>query len=89
MDRAIEVALQDEVAGASGEPGSDRDVERLSVRERQIARLITQGRSNREIAETLVLSIKTVESHVKNVSKKLRVGKRAEIAAWVARQGLS
>ena len=95
LDRAIALALQDDAAGASGEPGPgsgapgpDGEVARLSAREREIARLITQGRSNREIAETLVLSIKTVESHVKNVSKKLHVGKRAEIAAWAARQGL-
>jgi predicted ATPase/DNA-binding CsgD family transcriptional regulator len=88
IDTAIDLALRDEPASPSADHGSDGEVERLSVREREIAQLITQGRSNREIAETLVLSIKTVESHVKNVCKKLHVGSRAEIAAWAARQGL-
>jgi predicted ATPase/DNA-binding NarL/FixJ family response regulator len=93
MDQAITLALQEEPSGpAPSGPAVERDagleVERLSAREREIATLIGQGRSNREIAEVLVLSVKTVESHVKNVFTKLHVKTRAEIAAWAARQGL-
>ena len=88
LEQAIGLALQDEPLDGVVEPDSTSEVERLSPREREIARLIGQGRSNRQIAEMLVLSVKTVESHVKNVFTKLQVGTRAEIAAWVARHGL-
>ena len=87
MEKAIDLALQDETPEHGGESGSGGDDERLTARERDVARLIVQGQSNRKIAETLVLSVKTVESHVKNIGKKLQVRTRAEIAAWVARQG--
>ena len=56
------------VADASRKPAI---LERLSEREREIARLIAQGHSNRAIAELLVLSIKTVETHVKHIFTKL------------------
>ena len=88
LEQAIGLALQDEPLDGVVEPDSTSELERLSPREREIARLIGQGRSNRQIAEMLVLSVKTVESHVKNVFTKLQVGTRAEIAAWVARHGL-
>ena len=89
IERTVDVALQEDVLHVpETQSALSTDVERLSAREREIARLIALGQSNREIAETLVVSVKTVESHVKNVFKKLHVGARAEIAAWAARQGL-
>ena len=84
----MDFALQDGQPDPGAESDSGGDVEQLSVREREVARLIAQGQSNRRIAEGLVLSVKTVESHIKNVSKKLQVRTRAEIAVWAARQGL-
>jgi DNA-binding CsgD family transcriptional regulator/tetratricopeptide (TPR) repeat protein len=53
----------------------------LTARERQIARLVADGRSNRSIAESLVLSERTVESHVASILAKLEASSRAEIAA--------
>jgi DNA-binding NarL/FixJ family response regulator len=49
----------------------------LTPREREMLYLIGQGLSNREIAETLVLSVKTVEAHRANLSRKLNVRSRA------------
>jgi DNA-binding CsgD family transcriptional regulator len=57
----------------------------LSAREREIADLVTAGRTNREIAERLHLSVKTVENHMARIFRKLEVGSRAEVAAAIAR----
>jgi class 3 adenylate cyclase/DNA-binding CsgD family transcriptional regulator len=64
---------------AASEPVAD-----LSAREREVMRLVAEGRSNEEIAEQLVLSVRTVERHLSNVYVKLRVsGKAARTAAAV------
>ncbi len=61
----------------------------LTARERSIALLIAQGQSNREIAEQLVLSPRTIEFHIGNIMNKLSVNSRVEIATWVAKHELS
>jgi DNA-binding NarL/FixJ family response regulator len=59
----------------------------LSARESEVAELVAQARSNREIAEKLFLSERTVETHVRNILGKLGFSTRTEIATWaVARQ---
>jgi DNA-binding NarL/FixJ family response regulator len=55
----------------------------LTAREREIAELVTARKTNREIADELVLSEKTIESHLRNVFAKLGVAKRAELARVV------
>lgn len=60
----------------------------LSPRERGVAREVAAGRSNREIAATLVVSERTVETHVQNILTKLGFHSRAQIAAWAVRTGL-
>ncbi|MBV8636635.1 MAG: AAA family ATPase [Candidatus Eremiobacteraeota bacterium] len=57
----------------------------LTARERQIANQVAQGKSNREIAEELVLSERTVEGHIANIFNKLNVSSRTQVAAWVLR----
>ena len=54
----------------------------LSVREREVAELVAQALSNREIAGRLVLSERTVETHVRSILAKLGFSTRTEIAAW-------
>ena len=71
--------------------GSKRSAELpggLTRREVEVARLVAEGRSNRDIAETFVLSERTVESHVQHILTKLSFTSRAEIAAWAVRTGL-
>jgi DNA-binding CsgD family transcriptional regulator/tetratricopeptide (TPR) repeat protein len=56
----------------------------LTAREREVAALIAHGNSNRAIAEALVVSERTAETHVGNILNKLRFSSRAQIAAWAA-----
>jgi DNA-binding CsgD family transcriptional regulator len=58
----------------------------LTAREREIAELIALGRSNREIASTLVISEGTVEVHAKHILSKLGFRSRAQVGAWLASQ---
>ncbi len=57
---------------------------RLTRRERQVAELIAEGLSNKEIAATLVISQRTAESHVEHILTKLNVTSRTQVAAWIA-----
>lgn len=66
------------------EPDEQEDT-MLTARERQVAELVTQGLSNRQIAERLVLSTRTVDRHLENILCKLGYSSRAQIAAWTAR----
>jgi predicted ATPase/class 3 adenylate cyclase/DNA-binding CsgD family transcriptional regulator len=60
----------------------------LSQREREVAALVAQGCTNREIAETLGIAEKTANAHIQNILNKLGFNSRAQIAAWAATQGL-
>ncbi len=61
----------------------------LSPREVEVVRLVAQGRTNREIAEMLVISERTAVNHVSHIFDKLGVANRAEATAWAIRQGLA
>lgn len=60
----------------------------LSSREREVLKLIAEGRSNQEIAETLFLSLGTIKSYVRMILNKLSVDDRVQAAAKAVRQGL-
>ncbi len=55
---------------------------KLSNREREIVKLIADGKSNKEIARILNISEKTVKTHVKNIMLKLDVDSRYKIISW-------
>jgi class 3 adenylate cyclase len=60
----------------------------ITAREKEVAALIAQGRSNRDIAEALVITEGTAANHVEHILKKLAFNSRAQIAAWAVEQGL-
>ena len=60
----------------------------LTDREREVLTEIGKGRRNKEIADTLFISEKTVKNHISNIFAKLEVNSRAEAALLAARQGL-
>ena len=62
----------------------DTEASPLTPREGEVARLVAQGLSNREIGKTLVISERTVDAHVQHILNKLGFNSRAQIAAWVA-----
>jgi non-specific serine/threonine protein kinase len=91
IEEAIALALRSEAAAA--EPPSATEARAdgadiLTRREREVAELIAAGRSNREIAEALVVAVKTVDTHVEHIFRKLGVQTRAEVAVWAAQHGL-
>jgi DNA-binding NarL/FixJ family response regulator len=55
----------------------------LGKREAEVARLVADGLSNKQIAKRLFISERTVDSHVRNILNKLGFGSRAQIAAWI------
>lgn len=63
--------------------------EGLTQRERAVAALIARGKSNREIADSLVVAPRTIETHVHSILSKLGFTSRAQIAVWAAEKGLS
>jgi DNA-binding NarL/FixJ family response regulator len=73
------------VAGRQRRGASGGGLSALSGREREIAELVAQGRTNREIAAELFVSEKTVEGHLRNVFIKLEVSARAAVAEAVGR----
>ncbi|MFF8711592.1 response regulator [Streptomyces sp. NPDC015184] len=85
------VLLQPEVAEAllaQEEPGGGTGRgNTLTEREREVLGLIADGRSNREIARALVLSEKTVKTHVSNILMKLDLSDRTQAALWAVRHG--
>ena len=61
--------------------------EPLTTRERQVLKLIAEGKSNREIADLLYISIRTVENHRANIMRKLNLNKTAEIVKYAILKG--
>ena len=87
---AADPAPSVDAPAASAPPGR---VERsagsvLSGREREVVALIAQGCTNRQIAERLVISEWTADTHVRHILTKLGFRSRAQVAAWAAEQGL-
>ena len=62
----------------------DPELDQLSPREREVLRLIARGYTYKEVARDLVISVKTVESHVSSVLRKLQLSSRHELARWAS-----
>jgi DNA-binding CsgD family transcriptional regulator len=78
-------------AGPGGSPagGPAAHLATLTPREREVLRLIAEGRSNREIGAALFISVKTASVHVSNIMAKLGVASRTEAAAMALRDGIA
>jgi DNA-binding NarL/FixJ family response regulator len=60
----------------------------LTAREAQVATLVAEGLTNKQISERLHLSTRTAENHVENICNKLGFNSRAQIASWATGKGL-
>ncbi len=72
----------DAFSGAIDVASVDEDLDRLSAREREVLRLIARGYQYKEIARELFISIKTVETHVSSVLRKLQLSNRHQLTRW-------
>lgn len=73
----------------SGEvAATDEELDRLSVREQEVMRLIARGYAYKEVASDLFISPKTVETHVSAVLRKLQLSSRHELTAWATARKL-
>jgi non-specific serine/threonine protein kinase len=87
LDQAISLALSAPSQGDREARHADSAF-KLSPREREVAMLVAQGLSNREIAERLVVSERTAENHVQRVLNRLGLRSRAQVAFWAVQHGL-
>ena len=71
-----------------GRAGDEQPNHLLTPRESEILKLVAEGHSSREIAETLVISVKTVERHRANILEKLGMRDRVELTRYAIRRGL-
>jgi predicted ATPase/DNA-binding CsgD family transcriptional regulator len=84
FDDAVRLALGHRRATARPPVTGTPDQPRLTARESEIARLVAEGLTNREIAERLVVAQRTAEGHVARVLAKLGLSSRTQLSAWVA-----
>ncbi|MBA3233728.1 MAG: response regulator transcription factor [Propionibacteriales bacterium] len=66
----------------------DEDLDRLTEREREVMRLIARGYAYKEVASKLFISVKTVETHVSSVLRKLQLSSRHELTRWASERRL-
>lgn len=86
VEEVLAVALREPTADASSpQPASPEN--RLTPREQQVAKLVAEGMSNKEIAAKLMISLRTAEGHVERILTKQGFTSRAQIAIWVTQQG--
>lgn len=65
-------------------PVADEELDRLTAREGEVLRLIARGYTYKEVAKELFISLKTVETHVSSVLRKLQLSNRHELTRWAA-----
>ncbi|MCA1842138.1 MAG: helix-turn-helix transcriptional regulator [Actinobacteria bacterium] len=76
------MTIEEAIAYARLDPSDAKGARALTAREAQVAGLVARGRTNREIAAALRISVRTAESHVDHILTKLGLRNRAELAAW-------
>ena len=87
LDDVIAFAMS--IAQRDADDQTDGQVGKLSPREREVAILLAEGCTNRQIAERLVVSERTAENHVQRLMNRLGLRSRTQVAAWAVRCGLS
>jgi DNA-binding NarL/FixJ family response regulator len=81
-------AFADGAEPARPAPGTDRELDQLTPREREVLRHIARGYMYKEIAHSLGISVKTVEAHVSAVLRKLQLSSRHELSRWAVQRRL-
>jgi DNA-binding NarL/FixJ family response regulator len=87
----LDAFAQDAGAGdadASRRAAEDRELDQLTPREREVLRHIARGYMYKEVAQSLGISVKTVEAHVSAVLRKLQLSSRHELSRWAVQRRL-
>jgi len=74
-------------AGVSGKQREKRSLDLLTEREMEVLRMVTKGLSNKDIADGLCLSVRTIQGHLANIFNKLRVSSRTEAVVHALKEG--
>jgi len=88
-----EMALPPDIAGqalaalARGDSALPPIVEPLTERESDVLHLLASGMTNKDIAQALIISVRTVEAHLRSIYSKLGVDSRTEAALWAVQNG--
>lgn len=85
LDDLVSYALEEDTVGEADVRRSGRHADQalLTVREWQVAELVSQGKSNKQIGELLVISSRTVDSHLAHILQKLGLTSRSQVAVWL------
>lgn len=86
--RYVHPSLGARLVAAEAEERARAEADPLTEREREVLRLLALGHTNQEIAKTLFLSVRTVETHRAHIMQKLRLTTRAELVQYAIEQGL-
>lgn len=93
IETAVARALAEPAPAANSQPARPNPAAEgfggLTAREREVAVLIAQGKSNREIAEAMTVRVKTVETYVTRILSKLNFNSRVQVATWALETGLA
>lgn len=87
----LDAFAQDALAGSANDEqpvSGDRDLDQLTPREREVLRHIARGYMYKEVAQSLGISVKTVEAHVSAVLRKLQLSSRHELSRWAVQRRL-
>jgi predicted ATPase/DNA-binding CsgD family transcriptional regulator len=88
LDEVIDLALRESESIPEPSRTEKEKFGGLTAREREVATLIAQGKSNREIAESMTVGVKTIETYVTRILNKLNFDSRVQIATWAVEKGL-
>jgi len=83
LEEVLDYALGERASGQAKERRASGGLPELTRREREVAELVAEGLSNKEIAASLVISLRTAEAHVEHILSKLGFNSRAQITIWV------
>jgi DNA-binding NarL/FixJ family response regulator len=89
LDPIITGIVMKDYIGHLNEPGALKELSALSSREREVLQLITEGKSTKEVAFTLDISGKTVETHRRQIMKKLNLTNVADLTKYAIREGIT
>jgi DNA-binding NarL/FixJ family response regulator len=84
-----DIVIKDFVIGWSPEDSTSSAYSILTAREREVLQLMAEGKTTNQIAESLCISVKTVEAHRKQLMTKLDIHSVAELTKYAIRQGLT